>query len=183
MHEAAVWLRAVRAEIGDELPPVEWRGFSLEEVNREGDGPRAWEAPEGEGSTLVAFRGAEAARRQGAEAFDGYHHALLALRHEQGMELDRAATIRAAVETGVDLERFEADLDAPDALAALARDHEGGTALGVFGTPTLFFGEGRGAYLKMRPASRGEDARRAYDAFRLVVAEEVNIGEIKRPTP
>lgn len=183
MYEAAVWLRNVREQVGDAMPPTEWRYFALEQANQKyGSGWRAWDQPGAQTSPgLIAFAGAEAARRQGPEAFDAFHMALLVLRHEQTAELERATLVRAAREASLDLERFERDLDAPDILEPLARDHEGAMVRGVFGTPTIYFGEGRGAYLKMRPATKGADAARVFEGFRQVVSGELNIQEIKRP--
>ena len=181
MQEAAVWLREAR-EHGAEPVEVEWRYFSLEQVNsKHGEGWKVWDQPEDEAASLVAFKAAEAARLQGVDAFDRLHHAMLEARHERKETLDRATVMRLAAECGLDAERLDRDIDAPGILAALARDHEGAVAKGVFGTPTIYFGEERGAYLRMMPATTGEHAARVLALFRQTVAGETNIAEIKRP--
>lgn len=161
---------------------MEWRYFSLEQVNSKHGGEwKVWDQSEEDAPSLVAFKAAEAARRQGEDAFDRLHHALLAARHERREQLDRQGVLRVAREAGLDTARLAEDMNAPDILASLARDHEEAVSKRVFGTPTIYFGEDAGAYLKMMPASRGEEAARAFDTFREVVAGDLNVLEIKRP--
>ncbi len=162
---------------------MEWKYFSLEQVNsKHGDEWKVWDQSEEVATSLVAFKAAEAARRQGEESFDRFHHALLEARHERKEGLDREGVMRVAERAGLDAEQLARDLDAPDILSSLASDHEEAVARGVFGTPTFYFGEDAGAYLKMMPASRGEEAARAFDTLRQVVAGNLNIAEIKRPS-
>lgn len=151
--------------------------------SRRGKDWKVWDQAEDKTRSLAAFKGAEAARRQGTEAFEAFHYGLLKARHEDGSSLDRESVARVAESAGLDAARFREDLDSADILRALAEDHEGAVARGVFGTPTIFFGEGQGAYLKMRPASAGADAVRTFEWFRHIVSQDANIHEIKRPTP
>lgn len=164
---------------------VDWRSFSLEQVNnRAGEGVQVWTRPQGYESTgLDAFAVAEAARRQeNPEAWDRLHLALLAARHTGRKEkLTAALTRRLAEETGFDSSRLERDLADPAILQPLAEQHTEGMALGVFGTPTIYFENGQGAYLKMLPAPTGDEAVRAWEHFKSVVAEQPYIAEIKRP--
>ncbi|MDQ3856207.1 MAG: DsbA family protein [Chloroflexota bacterium] len=162
---------------------LDWRYFSLEQVNwKEGETSKVWEQPEDSTRSLAAFKGAEAARRQGREAFDRFHHALLHARHREGRDLSRETVLDAAREATLDLERFTADLESQDILDSLARDHQAATQRGVFGTPTVYFGEGKGAYIKMRPATRGPEALKVFERVRETVAGDLNIEEIKRPS-
>src|SRR6185437_10838347 len=88
VYRATLWLRDVQAALGDALR-VNWRYFPLEQVNSaEGPDWKLWEQPEGYRSRgLPAFRAAEAARRQGDEAFAAIHVALLRARHEDGADI------------------------------------------------------------------------------------------------
>jgi protein-disulfide isomerase/uncharacterized membrane protein len=75
---------------------------------------------------------AEAARRQGK--FAEYHDALFAA---QG-PLDDDALRRAAEQAGLDLARFDADRNGPDARQRVADDVDLGIRLGVDETPVVF---------------------------------------------
>lgn len=161
---------------------IEWKDFSLEQVNAENkDTWKVWEQPEISSRSLSAFMGAEAARRQGNDAFERFHFNLFAKRHEQHEDLDRDTVVQVAEECGLDMERFLADLDSDDITDSLARDHEGAVEKKVFGTPTIFFSEDASAYLRMMPASTGNDALQTYQDFRRFVVDRPNVAEIKRP--
>lgn len=161
---------------------VQWRYFSLDQVNsKRGDEWKVWEQSEEGAPALVAFKAAEAARRQGRAGFNRIHHALLEVRHARRQTLDRRTVTQAAAEAELDLDRFVHDLVAPDILASLAADHDAALELGVFGTPTLFFESGEGAYLKMRPAPEGAEALRVYNWLSHIVAKDTYVIEVKRP--
>ena len=162
---------------------VTWRYFSLAQVNSDKEGWTAWAAPETEPVRgRLAFKAAEAARRQ--DRFDVMHPALLRARHEDRHDLDVMQVVeRVAVEAGLDLERFRADVAADDILTALARDHqEGVTRHGVFGTPTFVFRTGVAAYVRLAAVPSPADASRVFDSLVAVAAGEPSIVEIKRPT-
>ena len=68
---------------------VNWRYFSLTQVNNKEEGWTVWEAPEGEPVRgRLAFKAAEAARRQ--DAFDRLHMPLLEARHIHRQDLEDA---------------------------------------------------------------------------------------------
>ena len=93
---------------------VNWRYFSLEQVNSDkGPGWKIWEQDEDYPSKgLLAFKTAEAARRQGEESFYSFHMALLKARHEQGMDItDVQAILRLAESLELDIQRFKKDLN------------------------------------------------------------------------
>jgi protein-disulfide isomerase len=151
------------------------------------EGPewKVWERPAGHRSrSLLAFSAGEASRRQGNEAFERFHLALLRARHEDGLTLTEPDTIRSAAEIAeLDVAQLEQDMQDPMILNVLARDHEEGVALGVFGTPTLVFEEGGSAFLKMRPGPPPEESVDVFDALRTFAATRPYIAEIKRPSP
>ena len=184
MHAAAVWLRDVKRQLGDDLD-VHWRFFSLEQINSpRGPEWKLWEQPEDyESSGRLAFRAAEAARRQGPEAFDRFHLALLQARHEAKENIaDRAVLTRVAADVGLDLERFQADIADPRLDARLAADHtEAVEQHGVFGCPTFVFPNGGAAYLKMRPAPPPDQTMEVFETLERIIAHRPYITEIKRP--
>jgi predicted DsbA family dithiol-disulfide isomerase len=161
---------------------VTWRYFSLVQVNSKDDGWTAWDAPDSEHVRgRLAFKAAEAARRQGR--FDELHVALLHARHRDRLDLDQVEVVeRVAVEAGLDLERFRTDIGDPAILTSLARDHQEGQSIhGVFGTPTLVFPDGPAAYVRLADAPEGTDAERIFAHLLTVAAREPSILEIKRP--
>ncbi|MBI2848708.1 MAG: thioredoxin domain-containing protein [Chloroflexi bacterium] len=169
---------------GDRLS-IRWRYFSLEQVNNQ-EGPhwKLWEQPEGYRSKgLLAFQAAEAARCQGPEAFQSMHFALLRARHERSQDLALETTIMgAAQEEGLDLERFRRDLRDRSLLKRLGEDHrEAVEKHGIFGTPTLIFQNGLGAYLKMKPPPPPEEAVEVFESLYRIIAQRPYIIEVKRP--
>jgi predicted DsbA family dithiol-disulfide isomerase len=164
---------------------VNWRYFPLEQVNTaEGPDWKLWEQPPNHRSRgRAAFHAAIAARNQGEEAFERFHHALLKSKHEDGNDHGRPATLTAAAEeAGLDLARFQADLDDRLLLARIGEDYEHGREEhGVFGTPTFVFPNGGAAYLKMLPAAGPDEALPIFEEFVRTVRDRPFISEFKRP--
>jgi predicted DsbA family dithiol-disulfide isomerase len=185
VYRAAVVLHRVKEQSGGQLV-LRWRYFSLEQVNQKhGPGWKLWEQPETYPSRgRLAWKGAEAARQQGEEAFERFHLALLRLRHEEAWELTKPETvIEAARRAELDVGRFRRDFEAAT-LDGLARDHEEGVQrYGVFGTPTLVFENGRAAYVKLRPLPPEAEYVAVWERLQEIIAERPYIEEIKRPEP
>jgi predicted DsbA family dithiol-disulfide isomerase len=162
---------------------VAWRYFSLAQVNSKDDGWTVWDAPASENVRgRIAFKAAEAARRQGR--FDDFHNLLLQARHRDRLEIDQAEVVeRVAVDAGLDLDRFRQDVSDADILAALARDHRQAVSEhGVFGTPTFVFPDGASAYVRLAEAPEaGDHSTRVFDRLVSVAAGEPSILELKRP--
>jgi predicted DsbA family dithiol-disulfide isomerase len=161
---------------------VNWRYFSLTQVNSKDDGWTVWTAPASERvQGRLAFAAAEAARRQGR--FEEFHMPLLQARHRGGLDIDDLEVVeRVAVDSGLELERFRKDLADPEILAPLERDHlRARLEHGVFGTPTLLFPDGAAAYVRLAEAPEAADAIRVFDRVLSVAAAEPSILEIKRP--
>jgi predicted DsbA family dithiol-disulfide isomerase len=161
---------------------VSWRYFSLAQVNSREEGWTVWGAPDSEKvHGRLAFKAAEAARRQGR--FDAMHAALLEARHRDRVDLDEPGVVESIAEgAGLDMGRFRSDLADPSILDALARDHtEGVREHGVFGTPTLLFPGGESAYVRLAEPSNGHVELEVFDSLISVAALEPRILEIKRP--
>lgn len=174
-------LDAVR-ESGKRRLQVEWRYFSLSQVNSKDNGWTVWDAPP---STPVkgrlAFKAAEAARRQGK--FDALHMLLLEARHKSALDIDAEDVVEQVAESaGLDRLRFRDDLADPRILDALARDHRrAANELGVFGTPTLVFAGGAAAYVRLARDHETGSALEVFDRLLAVAEDEPRILEIKRP--
>lgn len=181
VYRVAGMLEGVRSS-GARPLEVHWRYFSLTQVNSKDDGWTVWSAPAAElVKGRLAFEAAEAARRQGR--FEDFHMPLLEARHRDRLDLDDPAVVeRVALDAGLDIKRFRADLTAPDILAALERDHVRAIGEhGVFGTPTLVFGDGAAAYVRLGETVSGDGAVEVFDRLLAIAAGEPRIVEIKRP--
>jgi predicted DsbA family dithiol-disulfide isomerase len=179
VYRASVLLQNVR-DSGERPIEVRWRYFSLIQVNSKDEGWTVWAAKDSEARGRIAFKAAEAARRQGA--FDAFHMALLRARHEQRADIDNVAVVeRVAEDSGLDLDRFRKDIADPQIVSALERDHLAGVAeYGVFGTPTFVFDAGA-AYVRLSEPPEASDSVAIYDRVISIAAEEPRILEIKRP--
>lgn len=186
VYRVAGMLEAVRGSSAERIE-VGWRYFSLTQVNSkpndiQGDVWTVWDAPARETvKGRVAFKAAEAARRQGR--FDDLHMPLLEARHRDQLDIDDEAVVqRVAADAGLDVARLRDDMAAPDILDVLARDHRHAVGeLGVFGTPTFVFADGSAAYVRLSEPVEGTAAVDVFDRLLAVAAREPRILEIKRP--
>ena len=182
-----MWLDRVKQEYGDNLR-VTWRNFSLEQVNsKEGPDWKVWGQPDGyESRSLLSLMAGEAARLQGADAFEKYHLALLTARHggDGRIALNQVEPLVAvAQEVGLDVGRLREDLSDPELLKNIARDHtEAVEVHGVFGTPTFVFETGNAVYLKsfIPPA---DESVAFFEHFVALMSHRTYVGELKRPQP
>jgi len=181
VYRAAGLLEGVR-RLGRRDVDVRWRYFSLTQVNSKNDGWTLWNAPASDHvKGRLAFQAAEAAHRQGL--FLEVHSRLLHARHRDRLDIDDARVVDEVVGgSGVDMERFRADITDPSILDPLARDHvQAVSELGVFGTPTFVFADGAGAYVRLAESVNGNEALDVFDRLMAVAAAEPRILEIKRP--
>ena len=185
VYGAALWLQEVRNQLGGDHFEVTWKFFPLEQVNAPADAELAiWDLPADRRSRgRDSLHAAAAARRQGRDAFDRFHTALLRLKHEEERDHGQQSTLdEAATRAGLDLTRFQADL-ADRALLREIRDDYlfGREELNVFGTPTFVFPNGQSAYLQVLPPPPMEDAAPFWNDFVKTVRDRPYVREIKRP--
>ncbi|MGZ6299007.1 MAG: DsbA family oxidoreductase [Candidatus Limnocylindria bacterium] len=181
VYRASVLLEGVLAS-GRELK-IGWRYFSLTQVNSKDEGWTVWDAPESETvKGRLAFKAAEAARRQGR--FDSLHMPLLRARHRDRLDINQVDVVEGlAEEVGLDMKRFREDLADPAILEPLGRDHREAVARhGVFGTPTFVFANGEAAYVRLSEAVDASQAEELFERVLAVAAGEPRILELKRPT-
>lgn len=180
VFRASVLLKNVK-DSGERPLDVRWRYFSLIQVNSKVEGFTVWDASDSEARGRLAFKAAEAARRQ--NAFDDFHMALLRARHEQRADIDEIAVVeQIAEDSGLNLDRFRKDIADPEIVSALERDHRAAVAdYGVFGTPTFIFEGGAAAYVRLSEPPEISDSVAIFDRVIAIGADEPRILEIKRP--
>jgi predicted DsbA family dithiol-disulfide isomerase len=165
---------------------VNWCYFSLEQVNSQyGPQWKIWEQPEGYASRgLPAFRAAEAARRQGEDAFGRFHMTLLRAKHKAGQDITNINTLtEVAHQVGLEISRFQNDLTDRKLLSRLAENHTFAVEnLGVFGTPTLVFSQKQAIFLKMPAPPPPEECLQVFNELRHLAIQRHYIREIKRPS-
>jgi protein-disulfide isomerase-like protein with CxxC motif len=166
---------------------INWMPFSLEQVNQKvGDDYHAWsEDDENLNESLWGLRAGQAAKRQGEDAMRRYMPLLLKARHEDRKDLgDRDLLKQLATEAGLDIARFEKDLDDRTTLDEIAASHTAAVEeRGVFGTPTFVFENGASAFLKLIRPRTPEEANSAFDSLIQIMKSDIFVGEIKRPQP
>lgn len=178
------WLYQVKERLGDDLK-INWRIFPLEQVNAPDADFKVWERPnDGTSSTLRSFQAFAAAKKQGHEAFRTFHAALFRKRHVEGRNLAGQSVLEAAAtEAGLDLAQFRRDLESDEVFGQIERDFtEGQKEHGVFGTPTIIFENGLGAYLQMNYTDLPDDPVAVWNQFVAITADTPEVIEIKRPS-
>lgn len=180
-----VWLDAVNERSGGKLD-ITWKIFPLEQVNAKDPDFEVWKQPnDGKSSTLRSFQGFWAAKQQGEAALKMFHAALFKKRHIDGRNLAGQSVLEAAAqEAGLDLDRFREDLKSDAVFAQIEEDFTTGQQeFGVFGTPTIVYDNGLGAYLQINYRDMPSDPVVFFNEFTDIVRERPNVYEIKRPRP
>lgn len=185
VNAAAKWVSEINRQLGDDKVDFKWRFFPLEQVNAPADTEETvWDLPpENRSQARNSMHAAIAAMQQGQEAFERFNLALLGLKHDQGKDHGKRATIdEAAAVAGLDLERFQADLEDRSLLLRIRDDYQHGRNIhGVFGTPTFVFPNGESAYLQVLPPPPADDAVALWRDFVRDVQDRPYLREIKRP--
>ena len=179
------WLYQVQDELGDKLK-INWRYFPLQQVNARSADFKIWELPnDRSNASLRSYQAAHAARKQGDDAFWKVHASLFLKRHEEGRNLGQQKVLEGiATEAGLDLDAFRNDLESDEVFSVVKDDFtRGKTELGVFGTPTIVFENGQGAYLKVNFRDLPKDPVTFWEEFVAVVRDRPEVMEIKRPQP
>lgn len=160
-YQTSKWIRDVRARTGLE---IDWRFFSLEEINREEGKKHPWERPWSYGWGML--RVAALLRRTSMDDCDRFYEAAGRALHEEGRKPHDPSVARAIL--------AEIDLDPGLVDAAIAdetthdevrADHEAIVARGGFGVPTLVFDDdGPTVYGPVvAPAPTGDDVLALWD--------------------
>jgi 2-hydroxychromene-2-carboxylate isomerase len=176
-YQTSLWIREVREQAGLQ---VDWRFFSLEEINHVEGKKHPWERDWSYGWSLMRI-GALLRRRDMAELDAWYARIGSALHREGGKPHDPTVAHELMREVGLDPALVDEALDDATTHEEVRADHDRVVAAGGFGVPTLFFPDGQAVFgpVVIDPP-RGEQALRLWDVVR-GWTEFPNLYEIQRP--
>ncbi len=175
--QSSLWIRDVRRQTGLQ---IDWRFFSLEEINREEGKKHPWEREWSYGWGML--RVAALLRRTSMDDCDRFYEVAGRALHLEGRKPHRpevAAELLASI--GLDPAIVQHAIDDPTTHDDVKADHDAVVAHGGFGVPTLVFPDGSHLYGPViTPAVFGDDALALWD---LVTATRrfPHLYEIKRP--
>lgn len=176
-YQTSRWIRSVRDQTGLE---VNWRFFSLEEINRQEGKKHPWEREWSYGWSMMRI-GALLRRQSMADVDAWYERAARALRVEGHKPHEKTVARHLLEELGFDpglVDQAIADQTTSDEVMA---DHKRVVDAGGYGVPTLFFPDGQclfGPVLIDPPV--GEGALRLWDAV-VAWTEFPHLYELQRP--
>jgi predicted DsbA family dithiol-disulfide isomerase len=163
---------------------VNWRLFSLEEINKGDDGTVDWE----NGRTAPLLRVlALVRRRHGQEAVDRFYAALGRARFERDEKIDDPAMQEAALEeAGLDRGLRAEALADPSTRDEVQKEHkEIVEKVDAFGVPTLVLEDGAGPGIfgpVINPVPEGEAAGELWDRV-VWLMRQPGFFELKRSRP
>ena len=175
-YQTSKWIRDVRRQNGLE---INWRFFSLEEINRFEGKKHPWERPWSYGWSLMRI--GAVLRRASMEQLDAWYERSGRALHEEGLRVHEPDVARALLgEIGLDPATVDAALDDPSTHDEVRAEHDRVVAAGGFGVPTLFFDDQAlfGPVLIDPPT--GAEALRLWDALTAWL-EFPHLYEIQRP--
>ena len=133
-YQTSVWIRDVRAQLGIR---IDWRFFSLEEINRSEGKKHPWERDWSYGWSLMRI--GALLRRTDMAMLDSWYAAIGHELHiKGGKPHDPAVARRLLAEVGGDASIFDAALNDPTTHDDVRADHQRVIDAGGFGVPTLF---------------------------------------------
>lgn len=176
-HQGAKWIREVRAVTGLE---IDWRFFSLEEINRAEGKKHPWERPWSYGWGML--RVAALLRRRSMDDCDRFYEAAGRALHEDGRQPHRPEVAKEVLaEIGLDPEVVDAAIADETTHADVRADHDAVVAKGGFGVPTLVFPGDRHVYGPVvAPAPTGKDAIALWE-MTVAYAAVPHLYEMKTP--
>jgi len=134
-YQTSLWMRSVRDELGLR---VDWRFFSLEEVNREPHQKHPWEREWSYGWSMM--RVGALLRRQDPDLLDAWYLAAGTALHVHGRKPHRQEVAEELLAgMGLDPALVRQAIEDPSTSDEVAADHERVLELGGWGVPTLVF--------------------------------------------
>jgi 2-hydroxychromene-2-carboxylate isomerase len=176
-YQTSRWLREVREETG---LTVNWRFFSLEEINRQDGKKHPWEREWSYGWSMMRI-GALLRRRSMADLDAWYARAGRALHVDGHKPHDKAVARHLLDELGVDPGFVDQAINDPTTGDEVRAEHQRVVAAGGYGVPTMFFPDGQclfGPVLIDPPT--GQAALRLWDAV-VAWTEFPHLYELQRP--
>lgn len=176
-YQTSLWLRDVRRQTGI---TIDWRFFSLEEVNREEGKKHPWEREWSYGWGML--RVAALLRRASMDDCDRFYEVAARALHAEGRKPHRPEVAAELLESiGLDPALVQQAIDDPTTHDDVRADHEAVLALGGFGVPLLVFEDDSCVYGPViTPAVTGEDAMHLWQVV-LGFRRFPHLYELKRP--
>ncbi len=175
-YQTAVWIRDVRAQLGI---TINWRFFSLEEINRAEGKKHPWERDWSYGWSLMRI--GALLRRSDMSLLDQWYEAIGHELHVLGGKPhDPAVARRLLGDIGVEAAVVDAALDDPSTHDEIRADHQRVVDANGYGVPTLFM-DGQclfGPVLVDPPT--GADALKLWNVVS-GMAELPHVYELQRP--
>ena len=178
------WLESIKAEVEGGLS-IEYKTFSLDQQNsQESPDFMMWEHPDYPARGVAALAASKAAKGQGEKSFLSFHLATFRARHHEDRDIaDLEVLTNIARDAGLDLARFEQDLNKKETWQAVGKDHmESKRKYDAFGVPTVVFKKGQAIFIKL--GSLPESKKERLSLFGFVSdmgAKRPYLRELKRP--
>jgi len=138
-YQTSLWIRSVRDRTGLE---VNWRFFSLEEVNRAEGKKHPWERDWSYGWSMMRI--GALLRRQGMDELDAWYAAAGQALHVNGEKPHHPEVARTILaKLGQDPGLVDAAIADPSTGDEVLAEHRRVIEAGGFGVPTLFFPDGQ----------------------------------------
>jgi hypothetical protein len=141
--------------------------FSLDQVHVEEGEPAVWERePSAWGTGVNALLWGIAVRDKFPDAFNAWHLAAFAARHDEGQKIAKVEVLRdIAKSVGLDVDAVEAEVASGRPLEKLAQEHsEAVKRHAMFGVPT-FIVEDRAVFVRFMDRKNPDDIDRTLDLF------------------
>lgn len=136
-YQTSKWIRDVRSQTG---LTINWRFFSLEEINRFEGKKHPWERDWSYGWSLMRI--GTILRRDSMDRLDAWYERAGRALHEEGLRVHEPEVARTLLaEIGLDPAAVDAALDDPSTHDEVLAEHNRVVEAGGFGVPTLFFGD------------------------------------------
>ena len=176
-YQTSLWIRDVRAQNGI---TINWRFFSLEEINRFEGKKHPWERDWAYGWSLMRI--GALLRRTDMSLLDQWYSRIGHELHAAGGKPhDPEVARKLLTDIGVDPANLDAAIEDPTTHDDVRADHQRVVEAGGYGVPTLFLLDGQclfGPVLVNPPT--GPDALKLWDVV-LGMAEMPHVYELQRP--
>jgi 2-hydroxychromene-2-carboxylate isomerase len=178
-YQTSKWIRDV-AQQRDVT--VEWRFFSLEEVNRQEGKKHPWERPWSYGWSMLRVAALLRRGPEGNRQVDRFYAAAGRALHEDGRKVHTPEGVAAVlVEMGLDPSVVEQAIGDETTHDDVRADHDRVLELGGYGVPTLVLDGTTTLYGPVvTPAPLGADAGRLWDVVS-VWSDFPHLYELRRP--